>query len=250
MKLSTDKILQSTLTLLTDNKPNLTGNYLDIGSGTGELIQLVKTNFNVSCYAVDYTDTLMQDEKQKVDVTDLNHCSLPYDDNFFDAVTFTEVIEHLEDHRKILKEINRVLKKDGVLVVTTPNILNMKSRIRFLLVGFYNLFGPLHVKESALHHGGGHINPISYFYLSHSLLDADFKDIKLTIDKKQRTSIFLLLFLYPLILLGSFFINRKEAGKYKTIDAHNKSYVYEMNSIKCLTGRTIVVSGLKAQVDF
>jgi len=155
MKLSTDKILQSTLTLLTDNKPNLTGNYLDIGSGTGELIELVKTNFNVSCYAVDYTDTLMQDKKQKVDVTDLNHCSLPYDDNFFDAVTFTEVIEHLEDHRKILKEINRVLKKDGVLVVTTPNILNMKSRIRFLLVGFYNLFGPLHVKESALHHGRG-----------------------------------------------------------------------------------------------
>jgi len=250
MKLSTDKILQSTLTLLTDNKPNLTGNYLDIGSGTGELIQLVKTNFNVSCYAVDYTDTLMQDKKQKVDVTDLNHCSLPYDDNFFDAVTFTEVIEHLEDHRKILKEINRVLKKDGVLVVTTPNILNMKSRIRFLLVGFYNLFGPLHVKESALHHGGGHINPISYFYLSHSLLDADFRDIKLTIDKKQRTSIFLLLFLYPLILLGSFFINRKEAGKYKTIDVHNKKFVYEMNSIKCLTGRTIVVSGLKAQVDF
>ena len=245
MKLSTDKILQSTLTLLTDNKPNLTGNYLDIGSGTGELIQLVKTNFNVSCYAVDYTDTLMQDEKQKVDVTDLNHCSLPYDDNFFDAVTFTEVIEHLEDHRKILKEINRVLKKDGVLVVTTPNILNMKSRIRFLLVGFYNLFGPLHVKESALHHGGGHINPISYFYLSHSLLDADFRDIKLTIDKKQRTSIFLLLFLYPLILLGSFFINRKEASKYKTIDVHNKKFVYEMNSIKCLTGRTIVVSSRK-----
>jgi SAM-dependent methyltransferase len=230
---------------LTDNKPNLTGNYLDIGSGTGELIQLVKTNFNVSCYAVDYTDTLMQDKKQKVDVTDLNHCSLPYDDNFFDAVTFTEVVEHLEDHRKILKEINRVLKKDGVLVVTTPNILNMKSRIRFLLVGFYNLFGPLHVKESALHHGGGHINPISYFYLSHSLLDADFRGIKLTIDKKQRTSIFLLLFLYPLILLGSFFINRKEAGKYKTIDVHNKKFVHEMNSIKCLIGRTIVVSSRK-----
>jgi SAM-dependent methyltransferase len=170
---------------------------------------------------------------------------LPYDDNFFDAITFTEVIEHLEDHRKILKEINRVLKKDGVLVITTPNILNMKSRIRFLLVGFYNLFGPLHVKESALHSGGGHINPISYFYLSHSLLDADFKDIKLIIDKKQRTSIFLLLFLYPLILLGSFFINRKETGKYKTIDVHNKKFVHEMNSIQCLTGRTIVVSSRK-----
>lgn len=245
MQLSADKILQAALTSLNDSKPDLSGNYLDIGSGTGALIQLVKNNFNVSCYAVDYIDTLMEDKKQKVDVADLNHCSLPYDDNFFDAITFTEVIEHLEDHRKILKEINRVLKQDGVLVVTTPNILNMKSRIRFLLAGFYNLFGPLHVKESALHHGGGHINPISYFYLSHSLLDADFKDVKLIIDKKQKTSVFLILFLYPLILLGSFFYKRKEASKYKTIDIHNKKYVDEMNSIQCLTGRTIVVSSRK-----
>jgi len=121
----------------------------------------------------------------------------------------------------------------------------MKSRIRFLLVGFYNLFGPLHVKEGALHHGGGHINPLSYFYLAHSLLDADFEDIKLTFDKKQKTSVFLLFLLYPLILLGSFVINRKEVRKYKTIDAHNKNYVYEMNSIECLTGRTIIVSARK-----
>ena len=245
MKLSTDKILQSTLKFLLNDKPDLTGNYLDIGSGAGDLIQLVKGNFDVDSYALDYTDTLMQFESQKVDVADLNNCTLPYDDDFFDAITFTEVIEHLEDHRKILKEINRVLKKDGILIVTTPNILNMKSRIRFLLVGFYNLFGPLHVKESALHHGGGHINPLSYFYLAHSLLDADFEDIKLTFDKKQKTSVFLLFLLYPLILLGSFFINRKEVRKYKTIDAHNKNFVYEMNSIECLTGRTIIVSARK-----
>lgn len=245
MKLSTDKILQSALDLLTDNKPNLTGNYLDIGSGTGDLIQLVKDRFDVSCYAVDYTDTLMQDKNQKVDVVDLNYCSLPYDDNFFDAITFTEVIEHLEDHRKILKEINRVLKKDGVLIVTTPNILNLKSRVRFFLVGFYNLFGPMHVKESDLHSAGGHINPISYFYLSHSLLDADFSNIQPIIDKKQKTSVFWLFLLYPLIRIGSFFTYKKELNKYKTIDIHNKDYVYKMNSIDLLLGRTIVVSALK-----
>ena len=105
MKLSTDKILQSTLTLLTDNKPNLTGNYLDIGSGTGELIELVKTNFNVSCYAVDYTDTLMQDKKQKVDVTDLNHCSLPYDDNFLMQSLLQRLLNTLKIIVKFLKKL-------------------------------------------------------------------------------------------------------------------------------------------------
>ena len=199
MKLSTDKILKSALSLLKKKKPNLTGNYLDIGSGTGELIQLVRDQFNIETYAVDYTKSLIKIPDQKVDVVDLNDCSLPYDDNFFDAITFTEVIEHLENHRKILEEINRVLKPGGCLVITTPNILNMKSRIRFLLFGFYNLFGPLHMKESELHHTGGHINPISYFYLSHSLLDADYKDIELTIDKKQSTSLVLMTLFYPLI---------------------------------------------------
>jgi ubiquinone/menaquinone biosynthesis C-methylase UbiE len=245
MKLSTDKILKSALCLLTKNKSNLTGNYLDIGSGTGELIQLVKDRFNVNSYAADYTKSLIKIPSQEVDVADLNDCSLPYDDNFFDAITFTEVIEHLENHRKILEEINRVLKPGGCLVITTPNILNMKSRIRFLLFGFYNLFGPLHMKESELHHTGGHINPISYFYLSHSLLDADYKDIELTIDKKQSTSLVLMTLFYPLIFLASFFIEKKERRKYKTIDEHNEKYVHEMNSIQCLTGRTIVVSAIK-----
>jgi len=38
VKLSTDKILESVLSLLIKNKPNMTGNYLDIGNGTGELM--------------------------------------------------------------------------------------------------------------------------------------------------------------------------------------------------------------------
>jgi ubiquinone/menaquinone biosynthesis C-methylase UbiE len=245
MELSTDKILSSALSLLAKNKPNLTGNYLDIGSGTGELIRHVKNKFNVDSYAVDYTDSLMELTDQAVDIVDLNNCNLPYEDNFFDGITFTEVIEHLEDHRKILKEVNRILKPGGVLVVSTPNILNMKSRVRFLTFGFYNLFGPLHVKDSDLHHAGGHINPLSYFYLSHSLLDADFEDIRLTIDKKQGTSLFWLSLFYPFILFVSFFTYRKEIKKYKTIDEHNEEFVRDINSIQCLTGRTIVVSAIK-----
>jgi len=113
MELSTDKILSSALSLLAKNKPNLTGNYLDIGSGTGELIRHVKNKFNVDSYAVDYTDSLMELTDQAVDIVDLNNCNLPYEDNFFDGITFTEVIEHLEDHRKILKEVNRILKPGG-----------------------------------------------------------------------------------------------------------------------------------------
>lgn len=46
---------------------------------------------------------------------------LPYKDGEFDAVISFQVIEHVEDDHKFLKEINRVLKKDRPAFLTTPN---------------------------------------------------------------------------------------------------------------------------------
>ena len=113
----------------------------------------------------------------QVDVVDLNLEKLPYQDKTFDIVTCTEVIEHLEHYRETLREVFRVLKENGTFVVSTPNILNLKSRIRFLIYGFFNLFGPLHFKESKLYSTGGHITPIGLFYLIHSLIDVELHPI-------------------------------------------------------------------------
>ena len=118
----------------------------------------------------------------KVDVVNLNTEKLPYSDASFHLVTCTEVLEHLEHYRETLREVFRVLRMDGTLVLTTPNILNLKSRVRFMIFGFYNLFGPLHFRESALHTTGGHINPIGLFFLIHSLIDAGFSQIEVTIE--------------------------------------------------------------------
>ena len=54
----------------------------------------------------------------------LNHASiyeLPYPDNTFDAAILSEVLEHLDDDVSALKEIYRVLKPGGVVVITVPN---------------------------------------------------------------------------------------------------------------------------------
>ena len=48
-----------------------------------------------------------------------------YKDKSFDVVTATEVIEHLENPRLFLRDINRVLKPGGLCVLSTPNILNL-----------------------------------------------------------------------------------------------------------------------------
>ncbi|PYJ64987.1 MAG: hypothetical protein DME78_10405 [Verrucomicrobia bacterium] len=67
--------------------------------------------------------------------------------------------------------------------------MNLRSRLRYLSSGFYNLFGPLAPDESDIHSTRGHINPVSWFYLSHALLSAGFQDLKVTVDKYQRRSL-------------------------------------------------------------
>ncbi len=47
--------------------------------------------------------------------------SLPFDDGAFDLVVCFEVIEHVEEHDRVLGELSRVLAADGALVVSSPN---------------------------------------------------------------------------------------------------------------------------------
>ena len=239
--LSTDKIMIAAMNMVEKKHGNLPILHLDIGSGNGSLISLLRNKFKIKSSACDYTKELMTLSDVHVDVANLNVDKLPYANETFDVVTITEVVEHLEHYRETLQETYRVLRKNGTLVVITPNILNLKSRIRFLIFGFYNLFGPLHFKESALHSAGGHITPISLFYLIHALVDAGYDDFDVTIDKRQSTSLFWLIFLYLPIKLFGKITSIKEKSKFKTIDAHNEKYVDMLNTFDILLGRTIVV---------
>lgn len=64
---------------------------------------------------------------------------LPYDDASFDVVVSTEVIEHIEGHRNFVSEAGRVLRDGGVLVLTTPNLNRLVSRLYFAFTGIHIL---------------------------------------------------------------------------------------------------------------
>lgn len=246
MTLSTSNILEAAIEMARSLRVSPSVKHLDIGSGHGELIQLLRDQKLVGrSSACDYTKTLMKLDDVDVTVVNLNEAGLPYADCTFDLVTCTEVIEHLEHYRETIREMYRVLKPSGILVITTPNILNLKSRIRYLVFGFFNLFGPLHMLESELHSAGGHINPVSFFYLTHSLVDAGFQGITHSIDKRQSTSTFWLVFLFLPIRIFSAITIRKEKSRYQTIDSHNEPCVRTMNSVDLLLGRTIVMGCTK-----
>ena len=223
-------------------------NHLDVGAGNGELIKLIGSQVSTKPYACDYTEGLMELDGQSVDICDLNNQKLPYDDNTFDLVTFTEVIEHIENHRFTLSEIARVLKPGGFVILSTPNILNLKSRIRFLFCGFWNLFGPLKVGDRKLESTGGHINPIHFFYIAHSLMEARLKVVRDSYDKIQTSSLLCMPLFYIPIKICSAIHLHKEKTKWRTVDNKNEEFVAKINSLSMMLSRTVVVTAQKPEI--
>jgi SAM-dependent methyltransferase len=223
----------------------LPGEALDIGSGEGELVAAIRTRFELRTSACDYTDALIKDPAQRVDIVDLNHDKLPYLDGRFCLVTCVETIEHLEQTRSLFREVFRVLEPGGLAIITTPNILNLRSRLRYLMTGFFNLFGPLPIGDRRVYSPGGHINPIGYFYLGHALRETRFVDLQITVDHYQRRSWlpFFVLFL-PMKIAGLFFWQH-EKNKYRTITPENRDLVAAINSRDLLLGRTLIVCARK-----
>ena len=219
---------------------------LDIGAGRGELITLLGATMPIEAQACDYHVERFALKDVEIRQINLNLESLPYQERSFDIVTCSEVIEHLENYRALFRQVHRILKPGGLFVVTTPNVLNLKSRLRYFLTGFASLFGPLPVKNANLASTGGHITPIPYFYLAHALLDADFTGIELSIDKAQKTSRAALIFFAPILWLGWRRFLAREAHAFKTLDPVNTPYVEQHNGVLLLLGRTVICLSRKA----
>ena len=89
---------------------------------------------------------------------------LPFDDQSFDAVVCTEGIEHMLNPDHLLKELLRVCRVGGTVVISTPNVLCFYSRLQFLLTGTFHQFSPAQLREFRRDEPGDrfHIAPIDY----------------------------------------------------------------------------------------
>lgn len=190
---------QTVLDLLKGDKP---GKILDAAAGEGALtIALMQLGFSVE--ACDLNPNRFKIGNLKCRKIDLNK-SLLYQDESFDFVVCVEVLEHLHDPWFVISEFNRVLKNHGKLIITTPNILSIYSRLLFFFYGDYHHFSnkELHKEPKDLYHElDKHINPISFPELTHILHRKDFCLEKIATNMYQNRE---LSHRYRLILMGAY----------------------------------------------
>ncbi len=101
--------------------PRFKGSVLDFGCGSKPYEKLF---VNCSSYVgVDTNQSGHVHTNDKIDYYYDGH-KLPFEDESFDNVFSSEVIEHISNIDEIFDEINRVIKKDGFLFLTTPFLWN------------------------------------------------------------------------------------------------------------------------------
>ena len=137
-----EKVAYSLINRIKDINPIKRGDrILDAGCGSGDLGRVLINKFNSQVYGIDMNKVTIQRAKKtglKVKMADLD-AKWPFENNFFNVVIGSEVIEHVVNPDNFLAETKRVLKKDGLLILTTPNLAAWFNRVIFLF-GFQPFF--------------------------------------------------------------------------------------------------------------
>lgn len=132
---------------------------LDVGCRSGELRRFLNGQ---SYVGVDITSKYY---RKGFDFVVANANRLPFKDHLFDTVSALELIEHLFNPNKFLEEARRILKKEGVLVSSTPNIACLLNRFKILFGIALSYFGT----------DSGHLHCFTYKTLKELLADNNFQ---------------------------------------------------------------------------
>ncbi len=125
------------LKLLEGEKP---GFLLDVGAGNGEFCKAAKEKLGMKVVATELRRSYVTCEGFDVAEVDLDAEPLPFSDDTFDYVVNIEVVEHLRNPWGCIREMVRVAAPGGLIVITTPNIEGMITRLKFLCTGILRSF--------------------------------------------------------------------------------------------------------------
>lgn len=173
---------------------------LEVGCGNGVFFDFISKNVNckIDYTGIDYSEYQIKlfkerniDKKHSINLMNASiEKKLPLTDNSFDIIYMGEIIEHLYNPDLIISECYRLLKKDGVLIITTPNMNAWYNRIIFIF-GLQPIFYETSTENSLNGFGilkkikkdkkpVGHVRLFNIMSISDLLLENKFR----IIDKK------------------------------------------------------------------
>lgn len=170
------------------------GRILDIGCGKGVFLrELLKYGYDI--YGVDPYENILEcvlpEVRSRVKNSSILNTKFP--ENFFDVIVMKQVLEHIYDINAVIREIRRILKKDGIAYVEVPNF-NCKEAKLFEKF-WYNLEIPRHLYQFTK-------ETLKKFFLKY-----DFK------VSKELGNFGIMIFKSPLAIVNSFYFFLKKKVK-------------------------------------
>lgn len=172
------------------NQLNKEMNLLEIGSSSGAFLSQVK-EYVKNVVGVEYNnnEVLFCRSELGLEVHNSEINELPYEESSFDVICFFEVFEHTNDPIGFLKNVSKLLKDDGFLIIEVPNLDDIFIRLR---IEEYKNF---------------YFRDVHEFYYTKSTLEKVLNHCGFILDDSKNPSIFSLHF-YNVLNFFNWFINR------------------------------------------
>jgi 2-polyprenyl-3-methyl-5-hydroxy-6-metoxy-1,4-benzoquinol methylase len=109
---------------------------LDIGCGQGAFLKLIKDKTGAETWGVEMMPTLSETAKKNVDNLLIGKIEDLLDlipNNYFDCITFNDVLEHVLEPTEVLRLIKPKLRIDGVIIASIPNVRYISNLYELLI---------------------------------------------------------------------------------------------------------------------
>jgi SAM-dependent methyltransferase len=212
--------------------PDLSGQVvLDVPCGNGKAsYEFMKKGAKV--IALDLFPEFMKVSEIGASYADLSE-KLPIDDESVDYIICQEGIEHMPNQLYVLQEFNRVLKKNGVALITTPSNSHIRARLSYFLfeTDFYKRMPPTEIdgvwfansNQEKLYFG--HLFLLSVQHLQTLLTISGFRTERRIKTDVGSTSLILGFILYPIFILFSFLTYFSYKNKNQHVDKHTRTKI-------------------------
>lgn len=155
---------------------------LDFGCGTGNYLKALQDNGFKYVFGLDKEERMQEIAQKKTGATVKigTHLDIPYESDYFDAVILVAMLHFVDDIDSLFKNLNRVCKKNGHILIITQSHHQVKARFynkyfpSLIDIDTNRYYEPQSILEAAEANGFSSVNIQDYLSATDMKVDADY----------------------------------------------------------------------------